>query len=155
MKQTTSLSRGKMLLIMQKIPFFRDFTQAERERIIAHAQFFVAQPNEKIITQDELDTAFYIMLNGKANVQMDDSDQVLATLTPGHYFGEISFVLNTPRSSHVIAEDLCILLRVDRRLMGALSAEIREKFKDQIINKFAKMITDANDRKVKSGASSE
>lgn len=144
MQHTTAFSRSKMLQVMTKIPFFREFNQNERERIINHAHFFIAQPGEHIITKDELDTAFYILLNGKARVCLDDESKTLATLGPGDYFGEISFVLKTPRSSNVISDEMCILLQVDPRLMGALPSDIREKFKDQIIIKFAKMITDAN-----------
>ncbi len=146
MRQTKSFSRGKMLLVLDKIPFFREFNRLERERVIEHAHFFIAQDQEKIIEEKTLDNSFYVLMNGAAKVQIEDSGAVLAKLNPGDFFGEISFILNTPRSSDVIAEGTCIMLQVDRRLMGKLNPEIREKFKDQIIHKLAKLLISENEK---------
>jgi hypothetical protein len=35
-------------------------------------------------------------------------------------------------------------MKVDRRLLGALNAEVREKFKDQVIRKLANMVATNN-----------
>lgn len=148
MKRINTLGRGKILIILNKVPFFKDFTPAEREKIIdKEATFYVANEDEYIIEQNTLDTAFYILLNGTARVTLEGVDKSLATMGPGDFFGEIAFIQNTPRTSNVIANDLCILLKVDRRLLGALNAEIREKFKDQIISKLAGMIAAKNIKK--------
>lgn len=149
MKRITHLGRGKILIILNKVPFFKEFTPAERERVVdTEAAFFVANENEYIIEQNTLDTAFYILLSGTARVTLDGVDDPLATMGPGDFFGEIAFIQNTPRTTNVIANDLCILLKVDRRLLGALSADVREKFKDQIIFKLAGMVASRNSEKV-------
>ncbi len=148
MKRITNLGRGKILIILNKVPFFKEFTPFEREKVIdTEATFYVANENEYIIEQNTLDTAFYILLNGTARVTLDGVDNVLANVGPGDFFGEIAFIQNTSRTSNVIANDVCILLKVDRRLLGALQAEIREKFKDQIILKLAGMIAAKNTQK--------
>ena len=148
MKRINSLGRGKILIILNKVPFFKEFAPAEREKIIdKQATFYIANEDEYIIEQNTLDTAFYILLNGTARVTLEGVDKSLATMGPGDFFGEIAFIQNTPRTSNVIANDLCILLKVDRRLLGALNAEIREKFKDQIISKLAGMIAAKNIKK--------
>ncbi len=148
MKRITHLGRGKILIILNKVPFFKDFTPHEREKVIdTEATFYVANANEYIIEQNTLDTAFYILLNGTARVTLDGVDKPLADMGPGDFFGEIAFIQNASRTSNVIANDVCILLKVDRRLLGALQAEIREKFKDQIIFKLAGMIAIKNNQK--------
>jgi len=148
MKRITHLGRGKILIILNKVPFFKEFTPAERERIVdTEAAFFVANENEYIIEQNTLDTAFYILLSGTARVTLEGVDDPLAQMGPGDFFGEIAFIQNTPRTTNVIANDLCILLKVDRRLLGALNAEVREKFKDQIIFKLAGMVASRNSEK--------
>jgi len=145
MKRVTTLGRGKILIILNKVPFFKGFTSFEKEKIVdTDAAFFVAQEDEYIIEQNTLDTAFYILLSGTARVTLDGVDAPLAQVVPGDFFGEIAFIQNTSRTSNVIANDVCILLRVDRRLLGALNAEIREKFKDQIIIKLAGMVAAKN-----------
>ncbi len=148
MKRITHLGRGKMLIILNKVPFFKEFMPDEREKVIdTDAAFYVANEDEYIIEQNTLDTAFYILLNGTARVTLEGVDTVLATMGPGDFFGEIAFIQNTPRTTNVIANDVCILLKVDRRLLGALNAEIREKFKDQIIFKLAGMVANKNSQK--------
>jgi CRP/FNR family cyclic AMP-dependent transcriptional regulator len=145
MKRITNLGRGKILIIMNKVPFFKYFTPIERERVLDNdATFFVANEDEYIIEQDTLDTAFYILLSGSARVTLIDVEESLAAVGPGDFFGEIAFIQNTPRTSNVIANEVCILMKVDRRLLGALNADIREKFKDQVIIKMANMIAAEN-----------
>jgi CRP/FNR family cyclic AMP-dependent transcriptional regulator len=145
MKRITNLGRGKILIIMNKVPFFKYFTPIERERVLDNdATFFVANEDEYIIEQETLDTAFYILLSGSARVTLIDVEESLAAVGPGDFFGEIAFIQNTPRTSNVIANEVCILMKVDRRLLGALNADIREKFKDQVIIKMANMIAAEN-----------
>jgi CRP/FNR family cyclic AMP-dependent transcriptional regulator len=145
MKRITHMGRGKVLIIMNKVPFFKDFAPAERERILDNdAAFFVANEDEYIIEQNTLDTAFYILLSGSARVTLEGVEASLATMGPGDFFGEIAFIQNTPRTSNVIANEVCILMKVDRRLLGALCAEVREKFKDQVIIKLANMVAAKN-----------
>ena len=148
MKRINNLSRGKILMILNKVPFFKDFTSHERERVVDNkATFFVANEGEYIIEQGTLDTAFYILMSGSARVSLEGKDdQVLAKMGPGDFFGEIAFLENSARTTNVIANELCIMLRVDRRLLGTLSAEIREKFKDQIIRKLVAMVNQSNQK---------
>jgi len=146
MKRINNLSRGKILMILNKVPFFKEFTSHERERVVDNkATFYVANDGEFIIEQGTLDTAFYILMSGSARVSLEGKDDVvLAEMGPGDFFGEIAFLENSPRTSNVIANNLCIMLRVDRRLLGTLSPEIREKFKDQIIHKLVAMVAQRN-----------
>jgi CRP/FNR family cyclic AMP-dependent transcriptional regulator len=145
MKRITTLGRGRILIILNKVPFFKRFTSFEKEKVIdTEASFYVAQEDEYIIEQDTLDTSFFILLSGSARVELNGVEKILATMGPGDFFGEIAFIQNTPRTSNVIANEVCILLKVDRRLLGALNADIREKFKDQVIIKLAAMVAAQN-----------
>lgn len=147
MKRITTLGRGKILIILNKVPFFKHFTSFEREKIVdTQATFYVANEDEYIIEQETLDTAFYILLSGSARVTLEGVQGSVAEMGPGDFFGEIAFILNCPRSSNVIANETCILMKVDRKLLGALNADIREKFKDQVISKFANIIANQNKR---------
>ena len=147
MKRITTISRGKILIILNKVPFFKSFTSFEREKIVDNqATFYVANEDEYIIEQDTLDTAFYILLSGGARVTLEGVQGSVAEMGPGDFFGEIAFILNCPRSSNVLANETCILMKVDRKLLGALNADIREKFKDQVIIKFANIISNQNKR---------
>jgi CRP-like cAMP-binding protein len=128
-------------MVLQKIPFFRDFLPDERERLANEQDSFViARPKEMIVVKDSNEKAFYILLSGTVEVLDSSGEEVLLTLSPGEFFGEISFLTDTPRTSSVRAQDICILMRIDQQLMARVKAEMREKIKDQLIAKLVKRI---------------
>lgn len=144
MKKTTGFSRSHIQMILNKIPFFRFFSQDEKEKLAdEHSCFLVARPAEKIVNKDSGERAFYIILSGNACVKAGDTDKTLVTLQPGEVFGEIGFLSETPRTSDVVAEDVCILLRIDLQLMSRLRAEMREKIKDQLIEKLVARLVES------------
>lgn len=141
MKKTAGLSHAHIQMILQKIPFFRDFNPDERERLANEQDSFViARPKEQIVIKGSLERAFYILLSGTVEVMCRADDEPILELNPGDFFGEISFLTETPRTSNVRAKDVCILMRIDQQLMGHLRAEMREKIKDQLIDKLVKRI---------------
>ncbi|MCJ8312983.1 MAG: cyclic nucleotide-binding domain-containing protein [Saccharospirillaceae bacterium] len=140
MKRATDFSHAKMVLILEKIPMFRQFKPYEREKIVDHAHFYHATSADRVIEQGTLDTSFYVLMSGKTEVFIEGVEASVAQIEPGEFFGELSFLLNRPRSSTVIASKDCVLLRLDRQLLGKLNAEMREKIKDQIIVKLANLL---------------
>ena len=96
-----------------------------------------------IYAGDQGDTLYYIIKGSVTVMIEDDSDGkeiILAYLNPGDFFGEISFLSETPRTASVRAQDVCILMRIDQQLMSRLRSEMREKIKDQLIDKLVKRI---------------
>ena len=141
MKNTAGLSHAHIQMILQKIPFFRDFNPNERERLANEQDSFViARPKEVIVLKGSMDRAFYILLSGSVEVMATEVDKSLFDLSPGEVFGEIAFLTETARTSSVCAKEVCILMRIDQQLMGRLRAEMREKIKDQLIEKLVKRI---------------
>lgn len=143
MKKSAGLSHAHIQMVLQKIPFFRDFLPDERERLASEQDSFViARPKETIVVKGSNEKAFYILLSGVVEVLDSKNEKALLTLEPGEFFGEISFLTETPRTSSVRAQDVCILMRIDQSLMSRIKAEMREKIKDQLIDKLVKRILD-------------
>lgn len=141
MKKTAGLSHAHIQMVLQKIPFFRGFMPDERERLANEQDsFVVARPNEMIVLKGSMDRSFYILLSGVVEVMDIKGQTPIFELTPGEFFGEISFLSETPRTSDVRAQEICILMRIDQQLMGKLRAEMREKIKDQLIDKLVNRI---------------
>jgi CRP/FNR family cyclic AMP-dependent transcriptional regulator len=141
MKKTAGFSHAHIQMILQKIPFFRDFNPEERERLANEQDSFViARPKEPIVIKGSLERAFYILLSGTVEVMNRAGDKPIIDLIPGDFFGEISFLIETARTSSVRAKDVCILIKIDQQLMARLRAEMREKIKDQLIEKLVKRI---------------
>ncbi|CCK75174.1 Cyclic nucleotide-binding protein [Oleispira antarctica RB-8] len=141
MKKTTGLSHAHIQMVLQKIPFFRGFMPDERERLATEQDsFVVAQPKELIVLKGSMERSFYILLSGVVEVIDREGRKPIFELIPGDFFGEISFLSETPRTASVRAQDVCILMRIDQQLMSRLRSEMREKIKDQLIDKLVKRI---------------
>ena len=141
MKKTAGFSHAHIQMILQKIPFFRNFHPEERERLANEQDSFViARPRELIVKKGSEERSFYILLSGTVEVMNKVGDEAIFDLSPGEFFGEISFLTSTPRTSSVRAKEVCILIKIDQVLMGNLRAEMREKIKDQLIEKLVKRI---------------
>ena len=76
MKKTAGLSHAHIQMILQKIPFFRDFNPDERERLANEQDSFViARPKEQIVIKGSLESAFYILLSGTVEVMCRTDDE--------------------------------------------------------------------------------
>lgn len=144
MRHSSAFSAAKRMSIFYKLDLFHNFYQQELERIAENAEFYIAEPGELIIQQGAHDTCFYVLLSGQASVRLEKNGRNLFQLHPGQMVGELSFVLSIERTSWVVAEELCILLRVDQALMKQIDCGEREKIKDQIIIKLATTIQNLN-----------
>ncbi|WP_417594016.1 cyclic nucleotide-binding domain-containing protein [Oceanospirillum sp.] len=146
MKGIRLLNRVKILNILNKIDFFSAFNPGEKNMIVdTRSRFVAADEGENIIVQGERDSAFYILLHGKAHVELEENQKILAALEPGDFFGEVSFLTNTPRTSNVVADETCILFRFDKKVMNSLPPMTREKIKDKIIAKLVNLLSDKNE----------
>ena len=135
MKVASGLSTAQVVMVLGKIPFFRAFSVAERERLADEASSFrVARPGEVFVRSGQNDHSFYILLSGAVEVCASEQSPAVA-LTPGDVVGEIGFLAKTPRTRDVKASEASILLCIDQPLMSVLRCEIREKIKDELIRR--------------------
>jgi len=146
MKGIRLINRVKILNILDRIDFFSAFNPGEKNMIVdTRSRFVAADKGENIIVQGERDSAFYILLHGEAHVELEENGKTLASLKPGDFFGEVSFLTNTPRTSNVIADETCILFRFDKKVMHSLPPQMREKIKDKIIAKLVNLLAAKNE----------
>ncbi|WP_430461630.1 cyclic nucleotide-binding domain-containing protein [Thalassolituus sp. LLYu03] len=133
MKKAAGLSRGQVMLVLGKIPFFRSFSPDERERLADESDGFrIAAAGEYVMRAGQSERSFYILLSGGLQVSGGTQGTVLA-LSPGEVVGEIGFLSGQARTRDVRATEASILLCIDQDLMARMKAEVREKIKDQLI----------------------
>ncbi len=146
MERIISLDRSKIISIIDRLDFFDRFTVLEKHKILAlHTQFYVYQQGEYIIKEGGYDGAFFILLDGAAEVIKQNSPKILDMLEPGDFFGEISFLTGNPRTASVVASERSIIIRIDQRMLDRLEADIREKIKDKIIEKLVRCLINMNE----------
>jgi putative nucleotidyltransferase with HDIG domain len=134
-----------MLPIINRLGFFNSFTTDEKRQIVSDdSHFRVYEPGEMLIRQGSSDQSLFIILTGTVNVTEGTGETIFAVLSAGDIFGEIAFITDTRRTANVIARESVIALKLDRVLFEQLSPEIREKFKDKIIEKLVARLNTAN-----------
>ncbi|OHB68921.1 MAG: hypothetical protein A2W17_09925, partial [Planctomycetes bacterium RBG_16_41_13] len=92
----------------------------------------------------EQDSAFFILLSGAVSVVKGTNAYTIARLSPGDFFGEISFLTKTPRTATIIADDTVLVVKVNKEMLDSLGPSIRDKIKDSIIVRLAERIQRLN-----------
>jgi putative nucleotidyltransferase with HDIG domain len=135
----------EILSVINRLSFFDSFTSGEKQQIVSDdAHFRVYNPKEMLIRQGSSDQSLFIILTGSVNVTEGAGQTVLAVLRAGEVFGEMAFLTDTRRTASVVARESVIALKLDRVLFERLPLEIREKFKDKIIEKLVARLDLAN-----------
>jgi putative nucleotidyltransferase with HDIG domain len=135
----------EILSVINRLSFFDSFTSGEKQQMVSDdAHFRVYNPGEMLIRQGSNDQSLFIILTGSVNVTEGAGQTVLAVLRAGDIFGEMAFLTDTRRTANVVARESVIALKLDRVLFEQLPLEIREKFKDKIIEKLVIRLDMAN-----------
>lgn len=145
MNDSNKLTPEQIIKTIDKIPFFKNFTSYEKKRVAGNSSCFEHfNPGAKIIKDGTKETSFYILIKGEVSVEKKGAP--IATLPAGEFFGEMAFLTNSPRNTDIIAQAPCVAIKVDQELLSRLSAEIREKIKDQIIEKLVQRLNKTTER---------
>ena len=111
------------LKMLQGLPLFAEFTDAEMEGaldLIDQVQF---APGECIVKQDETGDCMYVLVEGSARVvhRRGGKEFELAVLNVGDFFGELALVDSGPRSADVESLTTSTLLRVEHGALRAIA----------------------------------
>ena len=83
------------------VPFFSGLNTKDRKRLLAQGKEMSYKAGNTIVTEGTTGVGFFLILEGKAEVRK--KGKVLATLSKGQFFGEMSLIDDLPRSADVIA----------------------------------------------------
>ncbi|MBF0453745.1 MAG: cyclic nucleotide-binding domain-containing protein [Magnetococcales bacterium] len=145
MSNPAQMSPEQITSLLNKVPFFKKFTLYEKKRVAGDSACFESfSPGTKIIKDGTRDTSFFILIKGEVSVEKKGAP--IASLQTGDFFGEMAFLTDSPRSSDIIAQSPCLVVKVNQELLNRLSADIREKIKDQIIEKLVQRLNKVTER---------
>jgi predicted PurR-regulated permease PerM len=104
------------LTLLREVPLFADLSTHELSTLedLLHHRDYVQ--NEVIFDQGEDGQAIYFVLSGRVLIHQQGSDEVLAEIIPGQFFGERALLENQPRIAQArAAEDsvIAVLFRAD------------------------------------------
>lgn len=75
--------------------------QTEAERALEKSNIIECDPGDVVVKKGGVSRNLYVVLEGTLEVR--DGEHVVAVLSPGDVFGEMSFLLGRPRSMDVVA----------------------------------------------------
>jgi CRP-like cAMP-binding protein len=85
---------------LSKVPLFARCTRKELEFLVTRTDEVDLPTGRTLITQGKAADSFYLMLTGRASVQIDGRDR--PALEPGSFFGEISMLDRGPATATVV-----------------------------------------------------
>ncbi|MBI5186446.1 MAG: cyclic nucleotide-binding domain-containing protein [Nitrospinae bacterium] len=129
--------------------FFSGFTYDELDEILLLCKAKSLNTGEDILCQDDFDNEeyylYYVIIDGSVNVIVHNT--LLAVLTPGECFGEVSYITESPRSALIKArEDGTQLLEINGKAVDEQGTQdLRYKLMRRIAMALAERLTRANE----------
>lgn len=119
------IGKSSVMEAMQRVPLFRNLTQKKLEVLCEKVALQKFKPGEKIITQGQEGTRFYIVKSGKVDIQVNDN--YIRTINENEYFGERAFFFKEPRSASAIANGTVELFYLEKEdFLSSIESNMKE-----------------------------
>lgn len=103
--------------VLAAVPLFSKLTDEERAGLVGLMRPISFAAHQTIVWIGERGDQFYVVQSGSVQVSCPDEsgkEVILATLTAGHFFGEISLLDGGPRTANVRSTSQTVLLGLGR-----------------------------------------
>ena len=143
------MAEDSITKFINSIPFFKEFTDAEKEKLINRADCFEKYRNEDVVfKQGDIGDTLFLVLQGKINlfrlgtIKVDEGrvslkeefDKKITTLDIGSIFGEISMLTDSKRNvSAQIESAQAVLMKITKKLIDSLNHPTQIKFHRQLL----------------------
>jgi hypothetical protein len=120
--------RGIDARALRRIKILANMTDEQLERFAQFVEVEKVPQWSVIVKQGDPGDAMYFILDGELRVRMDvmGKETILATLTAGDFFGDVSLFDHGPRSADVVANSDSTVVRVSAAGFDALAKEAPE-----------------------------
>ena len=145
---------------INSIPFFKDFSDVEKEKLISRADCFEKYSKEDLVFKqgDPGDTLFLVLQGnfalfrlgtikvGEGRVSLkEEADKKITVLNPGAIFGEISMLTESKRNVTARVESAqAVVMRISKKLIDSLDHSTQIKFHRQLLLSLATHLDDMN-----------
>ena len=86
---------------LASVPFFSGLNAKQLKMVAESGKELSYKPGDTIVEEGTMGVGFYMVVDGKVEVRK--GSKVLATLSKGQFFGEMSLIDEQPRSADVVA----------------------------------------------------
>ena len=128
---------------VRQLDFFQDFADAEIWEILRATVWQEYQPGEQIITEGEIDDAFYVLVAGSVLVRKGAKS--IAILRRGDCFGEMGYITKSRRTATILATSLVDIMKINATLIEQLSKDTQLRFHRVFLRTLVERLTRASD----------
>jgi len=148
------------LEFIERLPFFKEFSDQEKAKLVDTPGIFEKYENGKtIVKEGELEAALFVILTGSirftksivAPVQeghislQEPQEIVIVELKAGSVFGEVSMLSNYPRKTNAYANSQqVVVMKITKEKIEKFNLAIQKKFQDQLILTLVQRLDDIN-----------
>ena len=125
---------------IEKLDFFREFSDAEIWEIIRACIWQEFQAGEEIIVEGEIDDSFYIITSGSVDIVKEG--HVLGELGEGDCFGEMGYLSKAHRTATIIAKERVQLMKINATLIEEISVECQLQFSRVFLRTLVKRLAE-------------
>jgi CRP-like cAMP-binding protein len=102
--------RSDIVKVLAGVPLFSKCSQKELSSLARQIEMMNVAEGETIVRQGEAANAFYVMLDGSADVRRNGKR--VGRLGTGDYFGELALLDPAPRNADVVASSPVVIGRL-------------------------------------------
>ncbi|MBE9070799.1 mechanosensitive ion channel, partial [Leptolyngbya cf. ectocarpi LEGE 11479] len=85
--------------MLRQVSYFANFSDLEIRQLIEIGHRQRSRAGTILFHEGDSGSSFYILLEGKIDILAEKLDRHLATVEPGHFFGEVALLLGVPRTA--------------------------------------------------------
>lgn len=118
---------------LRDLPLFSELAEAELVHIAAYAEFKTSDPGDVFIHEGASGYTFFVILEG--TVDVDHGGELIETLGPGDFFGEMAILGSGRRNATVTAStrvELLVLFGTVFRTMESEHPDVAERIKRKV-----------------------
>ena len=112
--------------LLRKVSFFESLSEVEIQKLINIGYKKNISKGEVIFYENTLSKEFYIILDGTVEIFIERINKKLTTLSSGSFFGELSLLLDMPRTATARALENTVLFTINRESFKNLLMEYKE-----------------------------
>ncbi len=106
--------------IIEKVPIFKNADKTLIRDVILNLKPVIYTPGDNVVSYGEIGYEMYFISQGEVDVTNEAGNITYATLTSGHFFGEIALLLSTRRTATVKAKVYCDLYMLDKETFDSI-----------------------------------
>ncbi len=129
---------------LRYLNFFRDFSDEQITEVVDASEWIDYKKGEMIVSEGEIETAFYIIAKGGVEVWKNDIS--IGRMYQGDCFGETAFIKNEHRLATITARTDVTLMIVSSSLLDKVSIETQLQYYRIFLENLVTRLSKATDQ---------